>query len=60
LSTTTFALEREIAHWQARRNQAAARIQWMFATARAREKLGHVYRPLAIIRQESVKKQVAG
>jgi hypothetical protein len=38
-------LEREIALWQARRNQAAARIQWMFITERAREKLSRVYRP---------------
>jgi hypothetical protein len=45
-------LEPEIALCQARRNQAAARIQWMFTTERAREKLSHVYRPLAIIRQE--------
>jgi transposase len=50
-------LEREIALWQARRNQAAARIQWMFTTERAREKLSRVYRPLAIIRQEAAKKQ---
>lgn len=53
-------LEREIAHWQARRNQAASRIQWMFTTERAREKLSRVYRPLAIIRQEAAKKQAAG
>jgi hypothetical protein len=53
-------LEREIALWQARRNQAAARIQWMFTTKRAREKLSRVYRPQAIIRQEVAKKQVTG
>jgi transposase len=43
-----------------RRNQAAARIQWMFTTERAREKLSRVYRPFAIIRQEAAKKQAAG
>ncbi|RZA29645.1 MAG: hypothetical protein EOP02_03895 [Proteobacteria bacterium] len=53
-------LEREIALWQARRNQAAARIQWMFTTERAREKLSCVYGPMAIIRQEVAKKQATG
>lgn len=47
--------EREIALWQARRNQEAARIQWMFTTERAREELGCVYRLLMIIRQEAEK-----
>jgi hypothetical protein len=50
-------LVREIAHWQAYRNETGARIQWIFTTERAREKLGRVYRPLAIIRQEAAKKQ---
>lgn len=52
-------LAREIAVWQAQRNAAAARIQWMFTTERAREKLARVYRPLATIRQEAATKQVA-
>lgn len=52
-------LVREIAAWQARRNDVGARIQWMFTTERAREKLGRVYRPLATIRQEAVTKHAA-
>jgi transposase len=52
-------LASEIAAWQVRRNNAAARIQWMFTTQRAREKLGRVYRPLARIRQEAATKHAA-
>jgi hypothetical protein len=36
-------LEAEIAAWQNQRNAARARIQWMFTTERAREKMGHAY-----------------
>ncbi len=36
-------LEREIAAWQCQRNQAGARIRWMFTTDRARHKLRHAY-----------------
>jgi hypothetical protein len=49
----------EIAAWQAHRNTAAARIQWMFTTERAREKLGRVYRPLARTRQQAATQHVA-
>lgn len=49
-------LEREIAAWEQRRNEAGARIRWMFTTERAREKLGRVYRPLAQARAEVLKK----
>lgn len=52
-------LKSEIAAWQAHRNKAAARIQWMFTTQRAREKLGRVYRPLARMRQEATTKHTA-
>ena len=47
------ALAREIAAWEQRRNQAAAQIQWMFTTEKAREKLGRVYRPIAQARREA-------
>jgi hypothetical protein len=57
---TRETLASEIAGWQAGRNAAAARIRWMFTTERAREKLGRVYRPLAIVRQEAAKKHAAG
>ena len=36
-------LEAEIAAWQRRRNAEGARINWMFTTDRAREKMGHAY-----------------
>jgi hypothetical protein len=36
-------LEAEIAAWQNQRNAARARIQWMFTTERAREKMRHAY-----------------
>ena len=36
-------LEREIDAWQAARNASAAKIQWLFDVARAREKMGHAY-----------------
>ena len=52
-------LAHEIAAWQAHRNTAAARIQWMFTTEHARAKLGRVYRPLATIRQQAAEKQAA-
>jgi transposase len=50
-------LVREIAAWQQRRNKAAARIQWMFTTEQARNKLGRIYRPLAHARQDAYKEQ---
>lgn len=49
----------EIAAWQGHRNTAAARIQWMFTTQRAREKLGRVYRPLARTRQQAATQHAA-
>ena len=36
-------LEAEIAAWQRQRNAAGARINWMFTTERAREKMGNAY-----------------
>lgn len=36
-------LESEIAAWVQQRNDAAARIQWMFTTANARRKMGKAY-----------------
>lgn len=36
-------LEREIACWQRQRNEAGARIKWMFNVNNAREKLGKAY-----------------
>jgi hypothetical protein len=36
-------LEAEIAAWQNQRNATRARVQWMFTTERAREKMGHAY-----------------
>lgn len=36
-------LESEIAAWQVKRNASAAKIQWLFDVARAREKMGHAY-----------------
>ena len=36
-------LESEVAAWQRQRNAAGARINWMFKTDRAREKMGHAY-----------------
>ena len=44
-------LRREIAAWEKGRNEAGARIRWMFTTERAREKLGRVYRKLEAERQ---------
>jgi hypothetical protein len=37
------ALTREIAAWQAARNQAGATIKWVFRVADARKKLSHLY-----------------
>jgi len=36
-------LVREIAAWERQRNAAAARINWMFTTEKARNKLAHAY-----------------
>jgi hypothetical protein len=33
----------EVAAWQRQRNAAGARIKWMFATERARNKLARAY-----------------
>jgi hypothetical protein len=33
----------EIAVWERQRNAAAARIKWMFTTAKARAKMGRAY-----------------
>ncbi len=33
----------DVAAWQQRRNQEAAKIQWMFTTEKAREKLRKAY-----------------
>jgi hypothetical protein len=52
-------LRREIAAWEKSRNEAGARIRWLFTTERARQKLGRVYRPLAKAREEAAKNQAA-
>jgi hypothetical protein len=36
-------LEREIAAWERRRNDAGARVKWMFTTEKARAKMGRAY-----------------
>lgn len=36
-------LEKEVAAWERKRNLSGARINWMFTTERAREKLGRAY-----------------
>ncbi len=36
-------LAAEIAAWERERNASGARIQWMFAAAKAREKMGRAY-----------------
>jgi transposase len=36
-------LEKEVAAWERQRNKSGARIQWMFTTERAREKMGRAY-----------------
>ena len=36
-------LQREIAHWERRRNAEGARVEWLFDVQRAREKLRRVY-----------------
>ena len=38
-----FCTSREIAAWTTARNEAGARIRWMFTVERAREKLGRAY-----------------
>ena len=41
-------LEREIAAWERQRNLAGAHLKWMFATEKARAKMGRAYpRPAA-------------
>lgn len=44
-------LRREIAAWETSRNEAGARICWMFTVERARQKLGRVYRKLESARK---------
>lgn len=53
------ALVREIAAWEAQRNEAGARIRWRFTTEHARQKLGRVYRPLATAREAVAQKLAA-
>jgi len=36
-------LEKEVGHWETRRNQAKVTINWQFTTADARIKLKHLY-----------------
>ena len=36
-------LRREVAAWNQERNDARARIDWIFDVARAREKMGRMY-----------------
>ena len=36
-------LETEIAAWEKQRNDSQARINWMFTTEKARDKLGEAY-----------------
>jgi hypothetical protein len=35
--------ETKVAAWQRQRNDAGARVTWMFTAERAREKIGHAY-----------------
>ena len=45
-------LEREIAAWERQRNLAGAHLKWMFATEKARTKMGRAYpRPAATLDQ---------
>jgi transposase len=45
-------LEREIAAWERQRNEAGARLNWMFTTEKARAKMGHAYpKPAADLKQ---------
>ena len=39
-------LEREIAAWERRRNLQRARINWMFTSDKAREKMARFYKPI--------------
>jgi hypothetical protein len=36
-------LRTKVAAWQRQRNDAGARVTWMFTAERAREKIGHAY-----------------
>jgi transposase len=47
-------LRTEIAAWEKARNDAGARIRWLFTVERAREKLGRVYRPLEAARKAAL------
>ena len=45
-------LEREIAAWERQRNEAGARLNWMFTTEKARAKMGRAYpKPAAALKQ---------
>jgi transposase len=44
-------LEREIAAWERQRNEAGARLNWMFTTEKARAKMGRAYpKPAAALK----------
>lgn len=51
-------LEAEIAAWEQQRNEALARINWMFTTAKAREKLKRAYPVVTLTRPKPRKKKV--
>jgi transposase len=44
-------LEREIAAWERQRNEAGARLHWMFTTEKARAKMGRAYPKPAALNQ---------
>jgi hypothetical protein len=48
-------LESEIAAWERQRNALGARIKWMFATDKARAKMGRAYPQHASLRQDQAK-----
>lgn len=50
-------LEAEIAAWEQQRNEALARINWMFTTAKAREKLKRAYPVVTLTRPKPRKKK---
>lgn len=52
-------LEAEVAAWERQRNAAGARIQWMFTTAKAREKLKRAYPTVSLTRPQPRKKKAA-
>jgi transposase len=52
-------VRREISAWEKTRNEAGARIEWMFTVERARQKLGRVYRQLETARLGTTSQEVA-